>query len=1548
MKRTLTLLRTLLPILVVIALATPTLAVETFWDAVADGGFELGSPNPNWNETSQHTGQVIWNDPSHTHTGNWSAQFGSSYPVPEVASLSQDITLGTGSTTISFWWTRPNESENNEDVICLKVDGNVVWSDVPYPGIGQLDTWLFHSADISPLADGGIHQISFEMTSSGTSGTGDGTLWYIDDVEVQTSDSEDLQADFYWEPAFPMVGEIIQFWNTSTGEPDLWYWDFGDGQFSELKDPIHVFENAGIYPVSLTAVRTSDNAESTYTLNVTIQEEPLSVDFSWLPLVPTNGETTSFNPVVSGNPDEWMWDFGDGNESNEVSPEHIYDAPGEYMVVLDVYRSSDGADGSAQHLVTVREPLFPEFIWDPEAPGVGETVSLTDVSTGDPDWWYWDFGDGFNSDEQDPTHIWDEAGDYEVTLTISRSDDPETAVTHMVTISGDDVEASFVWDPLQPEVGEEVWFTDTSTGDPDLWFWTFGEDDVSDEQNPAFIFNRPGEHLVSLTVSRSDAPNLTSTIENTVTVLPTPIVAWFEWWPEEPIPGTEVEFFDASEGEPAEWQWSFGDGSSSTEQNPIHTYSDSGAFDVTLVVTDPTGVSDEITQQLFVRDDLYVVDFSWLPEDPHAGEAVEFNDLSSGGQAWYWDFGDGRNSRQQHPVHWYNDAGSFEVTLTVAFDVDGTILRSKTQTVIVAPPPLEADFFWVPLSPSVGETVAFTDVSRGRPTAWFWEFGDGASSEDQHPEHEFDAPGQYTVTLTIERVVGKALATDTKVHTVHVTPGVEIDFSWDPEEPRALDPVRFTEEIDTVDEPVGSRFWSFGDSGTTHVENPTHTFQRPGRYSVQLWVADADGNILATAEHEITVHPPDLDLELGVSNNAPHIGEAVTFHLSGIDTVETVQWTFGGIGCNGSDGHASCIPTENDDCLTRAFTYATAGPKPARIWIRAVGGVEMGPFGVSVQVGPGGQCSEPPLADFRWWPAAPKAGQPVRCVDISVGPPETWAWSFDDGSTSPTQHATHIFETAGQHLVELAISNSQGQSTVTRTITVDAANAICGNDVCEPGETSWSCPQDCLDDPTGTGRGGRKNANLVVPAAVGGIAGANGTFWLTEGSIVNPGEEDAQVVVEFVADNDPDTPHVAGPATIPPRTAIHFDNVVWQLFGTHSSGSLWIDADKPVIANTRTFNQSGEATFGQGIGGITKNDVLGEGDGSVYVIGLKQNQRFRTNFLLQEVSGQTATVQAEIFDSTGESIGAGTITVPAKTKWQKSITELGIQSLDAGYAVLSVVDGGRIAAMASVIDQVTGDATSIDAVHTFQTGTGGPAKAGADEDEASHFLVAVVARTPGANNTVWRSEVSILNSEESDQVLELRYLPSNGEMLTATRELAAGELFFSENVIEEVFPEAPTGAGSLHVFAQKGLVVNSRTYNVLPDESTVGQAIPGLSNGDMARTGEIWLLDSLKQTDDFRCNLGFAEYEGTDTEVTVVLFDTGGASLFFLASKKYTVPALGQFQVNKVFQDMGLSGQFSQAIAYVSVNSEGGGLYVYASIVDNSVGDGTTVLGKRQ
>ncbi len=230
----------------------------------------------------------------------------------------------------------------------------------------------------------------------------------------------------------------------------------------------------------------------------------------------------------------------------------------------------------------------------------------------------------------------------------------------------------------------------------------------------------------------------------------------------------------------------------------------------------------------------------------------------------------------------------------------------------------------------------------------------------------------------------------------------------------------------------------------------------------------------------------------------------------------------------------------------------------------------------------------------------------------------------------------------------------------------------------------------------------------------------------------------------------------------------------------------------------------------------------------------------------------------------------------------------------------------------------------------------------------SRYLVAVVARTPGANQTVWRSEVSILNTAATEQQLELRYVPETGNVAMANVTVGARSMFSSADVIGEVFPQAADGAGALHIYAEGGLVVNSRAYNLLSSQATVGQAIPGLTSGDMARPGEVWILDSLRETLGFRCNMGFAEYEGSAADVSVVLFDVNGGAFRYLASKSYTVPALGQFQVNRVLRDMGLEGLFPNVLTYVYVTSQNGAVYAYASIVDNGTGDGTTILAKRK
>ncbi len=165
----------------------------------------------------------------------------------------------------------------------------------------------------------------------------------------------------------------------------------------------------------------------------------------------------------------------------------------------------------------------------------------------------------------------------------------------------------------------------------------------------------------------------------------------------------------------------------------------------------------------------YVVGFIASPMSGKAPLCVQFTDKSTGSPTtWYWDFGDGTNSTEQNPIHIFTAAGTYTVKLTASY---GNVNISKTATVTIiatkhSPSDLVADFIASPMSGKAPLCVQFTDKSTGSPTAWYWNFGDGASSTAQSPAHTFTAEGTYTVNLTASNENGTSPTPKTATITV--------------------------------------------------------------------------------------------------------------------------------------------------------------------------------------------------------------------------------------------------------------------------------------------------------------------------------------------------------------------------------------------------------------------------------------------------------------------------------------------------------------------------------------------------------------------------------------------------------------------------------------------------------------------------------------------------------------------------------------------------------------------------------------------------------------
>ncbi|MFT7898778.1 PKD domain-containing protein [Tenacibaculum ascidiaceicola] len=306
--------------------------------------------------------------------------------------------------------------------------------------------------------------------------------------------------------------------------------------------------------------------------------------------------------------------------------------------------------------------------------------------------------------------------------------------------------------------------------------------------------------------------------------------------------GNEVIFTDNSSspnGAIVSWEWDFGDGTTSTEQNPTHIYTDIINAEIKLKVIDITGKENTITKTFSVQSPK-----AKFNANPTVGQAlphtVFFTDQSTLPDTWNWDFGDGGTSTAQNPIHSYTAAGDYTVNLTVKDTVNGCTSKATGLIKIVIP---RAQFSVTSRQGCGPLTVNFTDESTidGNDTVeeWLWDFGDGNTSTEQNPTHTYESVGIYNVSLTITTVITGLTNTNTKSNFIQVI-GANPDFSADVT--TGCDPltVRFSDAT-VFYGPPSDWLWDFGDGTTSNISNPKHTYTENGEFDVSLTVTDSDG-----------------------------------------------------------------------------------------------------------------------------------------------------------------------------------------------------------------------------------------------------------------------------------------------------------------------------------------------------------------------------------------------------------------------------------------------------------------------------------------------------------------------------------------------------------------------------------------------------------------------------------------------------------------------------------------------------------------------------------
>ncbi|WP_319578399.1 PKD domain-containing protein [uncultured Methanospirillum sp.] len=245
--------------------------------------------------------------------------------------------------------------------------------------------------------------------------------------EIQPGTPDEISADFRSDVQSGAEPLTVHFKDLSSGQPTMWSWDFGDGASDMVADPVHTYDKAGTYSVTLTvSSQTGGTDTETKSGYITVVKQgKFAADFTADPMSGKAPLTVHFRDTSSGMPGSWKWDFGDGQTDTQKDPVHQYELPGTYTVSLMV-KDAHGTESSKQKdafiTVTVPGGLEADFTAEPVNGVAPLSVRFTDHSQGAPTLWSWDFGDGKSDLVANPVHVFDNPGNYTVTLTITNQE----------------------------------------------------------------------------------------------------------------------------------------------------------------------------------------------------------------------------------------------------------------------------------------------------------------------------------------------------------------------------------------------------------------------------------------------------------------------------------------------------------------------------------------------------------------------------------------------------------------------------------------------------------------------------------------------------------------------------------------------------------------------------------------------------------------------------------------------------------------------------------------------------------------------------------------------------------------------------------------------------------------------------------------------------------------------------------------------------------------------------------------------------------------------
>lgn len=683
----------------------------------------------------------------------------------------------------------------------------------------------------------------------------------------------------------------LQFINSSTdvSATTTFTWDFGDGS----PNAVYSYTNAG-QTISHTYSVGTVNCQTQVTLmamNYCSFGSPTTANFNpiqiydkdvaaitpdaYLKCLPnttfTFTNTTTRNCLAQGNTFQRQeeWNFGDywGKGYDSIIPWKPwppttpitinYPGIGTYSVVL---RDSNmcGVTSTTINVSIISAPIA-NFNVPPNPLCQNSPITFTNTST--PGYFYkWDFGVGagfVNTSYAPQTFTYSTPGTYTVKAVVYFGMGCSDTAQNVITILPSPT-ANFTHTPVMGcNTLSGVTFTDTSVGAA-TWNWNFGNSNTSTSPTPpAQTYTTFGNSVITLTVT---AANLCKNIKTgTVTVYQGPTAAFS---PTQTCVGSVTSFTDMSTAAASNtivtWNWTFGDGSpASGIQNPVHTYTATGSYSVTLVIN-TAFCKDSITTNILITPRPTAM-FTVSPLSGCPTLTCNFTNGSSGAINYLWNFGTVPTSTSNalNPVFSYSNATGSTVTNTIVLTaINGFGCTDSVRRVVNVFAKPVASFTCNNAPGCTPLAVSFTNTSIGG-TTYNWDFGDGNFSTLASPTHSYVNATLFIQTYTAQLIVTNADGcTDTTTQVITTYPQPSFSITAVPVSGCTPLVVSFPATAGLV-----TAAWDFGDGNTSVSLNPSHTFTNSGLttqvFTVTLIASNAF-TCIDTAYGIVTVFPKPI------------------------------------------------------------------------------------------------------------------------------------------------------------------------------------------------------------------------------------------------------------------------------------------------------------------------------------------------------------------------------------------------------------------------------------------------------------------------------------------------------------------------------------------------------------------------------------------------------------------------------------------------------------------------------------------------------------------